>query len=119
MAFGAAYDAAFGVAILAIPHAAAALLHLALPADPVYLNLNGVFLLLLSGLYALCAVDPERYGPIAPISAAGRAVGLVLFLARWASGGEAAFLALGLADGAIGVATLLVWARARRILASS
>ena len=119
MAFGAAFDAAFGLAILVASKPAAALMGLPLPADPVYLNLNGVLLLLLAGLYALCATDPERYHGIAPVSAAGRALGLALLVRTWASGGAPALLGLGLADGAIGLATVLVWLRARRHAPSS
>ena len=39
------------------------------PADPVYLDLNGVFLLILAGVYATAARQPERYRAIAPIAA--------------------------------------------------
>lgn len=114
LAFGAAYDAAFGIAILAFTRPSAALLRIEVPADPVYLYLNGVLLLLLAGLYAAAAREPERYRAVAPVSAAGRVLGFALFLWAWSSGRPPAFLVLGVADLAIAVATLALWWRAHR-----
>jgi len=112
LTLGAAYDLAFGVAILGFTRPAASLLGLEVPGDPVYLYLNGVFLLLLAGLYAAAAREPERYRAIAPISAGGRALGFLLFLWAWTGGRPSIFLALGLADLALAVATLVAWRRA-------
>ena len=112
LAIGAAYDLVFGVAILAFTRRLAALLGLRVPDDPVYLYLNGVFLLVLSGIYAAAAREPERYRLVAPISAAGRTLGFVLFAWAWAEGRPAVFLALGAADLAIAAATLFAWRRA-------
>ena len=112
LAIGAAYDLAFGVAILGFTRPAAARLGLPLPDDPVYLYLNGVFLVLLAALYAAASREPERYRAVAPISAGGRVVGFGLFLWAWAGGRPTSFLALGLADLGLAVATLAAWRRA-------
>jgi hypothetical protein len=115
LAVGAGYDLLFGVAILGFTRPAAAVLGLRVPDDPVYLYLNGVFLLVLAGLYAAAARDPERLSVIAPISAGGRTLGFVLFAWAWLSGRPATFLGLGLADLALGAATILAWRRAARL----
>jgi hypothetical protein len=114
LGLGAAYDLAFGVAILGFTRPAASILGLQVPVDPVYLYLNGVFLLLLAGLYGAAAREPERYRAIAPISAGGRALGFLLFLWAWSGGRPASFLALGCADLGLAVATLFAWWRAAR-----
>ena len=67
LAIGAAYDLVFGVAILGFTRPAAAMLGLRIPDDPVYLYLNGVFLVLLAAIYAAAAREPKRYGAVAPI----------------------------------------------------
>lgn len=113
LAIGAAYDVFFGVAILAFTAPAAALLGLTVPADPIYLYLNGVFLLILGAVYAAAAADPGRYPAVAPISAGGRVLGCVLFVWAWRGGGPRTFLALGLVDLALGAATLAAWRRFR------
>ena len=98
MACGAAYDLAFAVAILAFPAPAAALLGLELPADPVYLRLNGVFLILLAALYTLPAFAPRRYSGVVAVAVAGRALGFMFFPATWRAGAPPVFLYLGLGD---------------------
>jgi hypothetical protein len=112
---GAAYDLVFGLAILGFTRRAAAVLGLQVPADPVYLYLNGVFLLLLAGLYGAAAREPGRYSAVAPISAAGRALGFLLFVWAWRGGRPATFLILGFADLALALATLVAWRRAARV----
>ena len=72
LAVGAGYDLVFAVAILGFTRSAASMLGLQVPNDPVYLYLNGVFLLVLAGIYAAAAREPERYRAIAPISAGDR-----------------------------------------------
>jgi len=112
LAAGAAYDAAFGVVILAFPRPAATLLGLTVPSDPVYFDLNGILLLLLAGLYAAAAREPARYRAVALIAGLGRVAGCCFFASMWAGGHPAAFLALGVADLAVGLATLVAWRRA-------
>ena len=112
LAFGAVYDLAFGVGILTFTRPLASFLRLDVPVDPVYLHLNGVFLLVLAGVYAAAARQPERYSAIAPIAAGARAIGCLFFLWAWAGGRPIVFLALGLADLAVGLATLIAWRHA-------
>ena len=114
MAIGAVYDLVFAVAILGFTRPAAALLGLAVPADPVYLGLNGVLLVILAGVYALAAVDPRRYAGIPPVAASGRVLGFLFLAWAWLGGRPPVFLALALADLAIAAATLAYWVRARR-----
>lgn len=111
LAFGAAYDLFFGVSILTIPGSLASSLHFELPADPVYLYLNGVFLILIAGIYAAAARQPDRYPAIAPIAAGGRLIGCGFFLWAFAGGRPNAFVALAIGDLAIGLATFLAWRR--------
>ena len=112
LACGAAYDFVFGAAILGFTQPAASILGLQVPEDPVYLYLNGVFLMLLAGLYAAAAREPERYRAVAPLSAAGRTLGFLLFLWAWKGGRPPIFFALGMADLALAAATLVAWRRA-------
>jgi hypothetical protein len=107
MALGAAYDFVFAVAILGFTRAAARWLGLAVPEDPVYLALCGVLLTILAGVYA------RRYAGVAPLSAAGRTLGFLLFVWAWRGGRPEAFLALASADLALAAVTVLAWARAR------
>lgn len=115
LAFGAAFDAVFAVAILAFTRPAAALLGLVVPDDPVYLYLVAVLLSILAAVYAAAARDPERYAAVAPVSAAGRMCGFVLFAWAWSGGRPVAFLALGAADLLIGAVTFGLWRRASRL----
>jgi hypothetical protein len=115
LGFGAIYDGVFGLAILAATKPVAAFFGLAVPDDPLYLGLNGVFLLILAGIYGIAAFDPERFGPIAPVASAGRVAGFALFARAWALGGPTALLGLGLVDLAIGVVTFAAWRRANAL----
>jgi hypothetical protein len=115
LAIGAIYDFAFAVAILGFTRSAASVLGLRIPGDPVYLYLNGVFLLLLAALYGAAARSPERYLAVAPISAGGRALGCLLFVWAWHDGRPTTFLGLGLVDLLLGAVTIVVWQRAVRV----
>lgn len=112
LAVGSAYDLGFGVLILAWTRPAASLLGLSVPADPIYLHLNGVLLLLLAGLYGAAATDPARYRAVAPIAGGGRLLGFVFMLRVFSLGNERAFLWLGVSDLLLGLLTLLLWWRA-------
>jgi hypothetical protein len=98
MALGAAYDLVFGVMILLLPGQGAELLGLELPADAVYLRLNGVFLLMLAAFYVLPALDPRRYAPVVAIAVAGRFVGFLYLAAAWLEGRPSTFLGLAFGD---------------------
>jgi len=115
LALGAAYDAAFGVAILIALRPAAALLGLDVPADPTYLRLNGVFLLMLAAMYAAAARAPLRYAAVVGTAIVGRTAGCALFAWVHAGGGPATFLGLAIGDLAFAVAHLALWRRARRL----
>jgi uncharacterized membrane protein len=113
LAVGGIYDLVFGLAILVFTHASAAILGLTVPQDPIYLYLNGVFLLILGAVYVAASREPGRYPAVAPISAAGRVLGFVLFAWAWRGGRSSTFLALGLADLSLGIATFAAWRRER------
>jgi hypothetical protein len=110
---GAVYDLAFGVAILAFPGSSAALLGLEVPDDPVYLYLNGVFLVMLAGIYGAASRRPAAYPLVAPIAGIGRVAGFLLFVWAWTGGRPTTFLALGLVDLTLGSATVAAWLRLR------
>jgi hypothetical protein len=113
MAIGAAYDAAFAAAILVVPRPAAVLLRLEMPADPVYLRLNGILLLLLAGLYLLPASDPIRYRGVVAVASGGRFLGFVYLSWAWLEGRPPAFLGLALLDLAFALAHTVLLLRAR------
>jgi len=92
------YDVAFAVAILFFTAPAARLLNLALPEDLVYLRFNGVFLLMLAGMYLLPAFQPRRYRGVASVAVIGRFLGFIYLGQVWAAGGSATFAALAFAD---------------------
>lgn len=98
MALGAAYDLAFGILILLFPGRGADWFGLELPADLVYLRLNGVFLLMLAALYVLPALEPRRYVGVVVVAVAGRFLGFLYLAGAWLGGRPAAFLALALGD---------------------
>lgn len=113
LAVGAIYDLLFGIAILGFTHPSASILGLSVPDDPFYLHLNGAFLLILGAVYLAASRDPGRYPAVAPIAAAGRVLGFILFAWAWRGGRPSAFLALGLADLSLAVATYAAWRRWR------
>jgi hypothetical protein len=92
MGLAAAYDLAFGIAPVA------AFLGITLPANPVYLGLVGVLLLVLGTLYLLPARSPVRYQGIVAVAACGRVFGFVYLAHSWRSGQPQAFLWLALID---------------------
>lgn len=114
MAAGAVYDLAFAGAILFATEPAAAILGLEVPEDPVYLRLNGVFLVLLAGLYLLPALDPRRYRGVVLVAACGRTLGFLYLASVWWHGRPPAFLLLALFDLAFAAAHALLLLRATR-----
>ncbi|MBD3866906.1 MAG: hypothetical protein IFK94_02185 [Acidobacteria bacterium] len=114
MACGAAYDLFFAVAILFFTAPAAALLGLAVPEDPVYLRLNGIFLLILAAFYCLPALAPKRYSGVVVLAAGGRILGFLFFTWAWMASDTTVFLILGVADLMFGVVHgFLLWRTGR------
>jgi len=114
MLAGALYDLGFASAILLIPGTAAGWLGLKLPADPVYLQLNGVLLVLLGAAYLLPAGDPRRYEGVIHVAIGGRFLGFLYFLKVFWSGGVGTFLLLGLGDLAFSLLHAVLWLSARK-----
>ena len=72
MLWAAIYDFLFAISILFFTAPAAALLRLELPEDLVYLRFNGIFLLMLGGMYLLPTWQPKRYRGVVAIAVIGR-----------------------------------------------
>ena len=98
MALAAVYDLVFAIAILFATAPSARLLRLSLPDDLVYLRFNGVFLLMLAGMYLLAAFQPRRYRGIVTVAIIGRFLGFLYLGGVWLTGGVATFAGLALAD---------------------
>jgi len=113
MLLASVYDFAFALAILFFTAPAAGLLKLELPDDLVYLRFNGVFLLMLGGMYLLPAFQPRRYRGVVTIAAIGRFAGFVYLGWVWAAGGAPTFAALALADLFFSVLHAVLLVRAR------
>jgi hypothetical protein len=111
-AAGGAFDLTFGIAILAFARPAAGLLGVPLPAERLYLDLFGVLLLVLGGVYLLAARSPEPYRAVAPVAAAGRMLGCIVLVRAGLEPDRSVFVALGLTDLAIGLLTFAAWRRA-------
>ena len=112
LALGAAYDAAFGVAILLFLEPAGALLRLEVPDDRFYVRLNGLFLLMLAAVYGAAAREPARYRAVVWTAIVGRAAGFVYFVVSGLSSGTPTLVALGVADLAFGLAHFVLARRA-------
>jgi len=106
---GALVDGGFGLAILLAQEAVAPVLHVTLPEPRVYLDLCGLFLVALGGLYLLVWRDPRRLAPVAAVAILLRYGGLALFtvdvLLRRA---DLFFLAIALVDGALATLHLVL-----------
>lgn len=114
MIAGATYDAMFGLGVLVALGPCARLLGLEIPADPVYVRLVGVLLLLLAGMYLLPATDPVRYRGVVAVAIIGRFGGFLFLAAAWVAGRPVAFLGLALGDLAFSVIHAVTLRRAIR-----
>lgn len=114
MWLAAAYDAVFAVAILFFTAPSAALLRLSLPDDRVYLRFNGVFLLMLAGMYLLPATQPQRYRGVVSVAVIGRFIGFVYLGWVGFTAAAATFVGLALADLFFSVLHAVLLLRARR-----
>ena len=113
MALAVVYDLVFALAVLFYTVPAARLLRLPLPDDLVYLRFNGVFLLMLAGMYVLPAMHPRRYRGIVSVAVIGRFAGFVYLGGVWYSGAAATFLGLAFADLFFSVLHAVLLVRAR------
>ena len=98
---GAAFDTAFGFAMLFTPLMAAKILHLELPADRTYFNLAGLLLLILAGMYFVAASSPSLHR-LALVAGLGRLAGMLLLFKAAAGGAGGAFWLAGALDGILG-----------------
>jgi hypothetical protein len=113
LAFGALYDAAFAVLMVAAPRLPARLLRLPLPPLPeaaFYLWIMAVLLLMLATLYLLAAREPRRYAGVVAVAAAGRLLGGLAFVAAaWGHPGLQGLYPLAAADLGLGLAHAAFW----------
>ncbi len=115
MGLAAVYDFAFAVAILFFTAPASRLLRLELPDDLVYLRFNGVFLLMLGGMYLLPAFQPRRYRGVVTVAVIGRFLGFLYLGQVWLGGGAPTFVGLALADLFFSVLHGVLLVRARSV----
>ena len=113
MRVGALYDLVFGVAILAFHRTAAGWMGLEPPSDPVFLRLNGVFLLILAGFYLLPGVAPRRYQGVVAVCIVGRFGGFVYLGSVYWGGAPPVYLGLALADLLLSLVHAVLLLRAR------
>lgn len=100
MILGALYDLLFGLLILLIPAVLAKIINLAMPAQEVYLRLNGLFLIIIGLFYALFWLDDKRFREIVFLAIAARISGFIFFISAWAFFKHPfTFLLLGAGDG--------------------
>jgi uncharacterized protein YjeT (DUF2065 family) len=100
MFFGAAYDWFFGLFILFLPGVLAKIISLDMPAEQVYLRLNGLFLVIIGVFYFLYWVDCSRFREIVFIAIAARISGFLFFFSAWVFFAQPfTFLLLGIGDG--------------------
>jgi hypothetical protein len=112
MAAGALYDLSFGLAMLFTHEPLARWLALPLPAEPLYVQLSGLLLLVLGALYALPAYDPSRYRGVVAVAGIGRLLGALFLALAWRRRGWPALLGLALGDLALGAVHLWLLRRA-------
>ena len=114
MMAGAIYDFVFAVAILFFTAPSAALLRLDLPEDTTYLRFNGVFLLMLTGMYLFAAHAPRRYKGVVAVAIVGRLIGFIYLGSVWFEGRVTTFLLLAFADLAFSLVHATALSAARR-----
>jgi uncharacterized protein YjeT (DUF2065 family) len=97
---GAVYDWFFGLSLLLIPALLAKIISLEMPAEQIYLRLNGLFLIIIGVFYALYWFHREKYPAVPLIAVLARFSGLIFFTGAWALFSyPITFLLLGLGDG--------------------
>ena len=97
---GAAYDWFFGLMILFFPSILAKIIQLEMPAQEIYLRLNGLFLVIIGVFYSLFWFNASRFKEIVYITIAARFTGFIFFFSAWALFAHPfTFLLLGMGDG--------------------
>ncbi|MDQ7088586.1 MAG: hypothetical protein Q9Q13_12345 [Acidobacteriota bacterium] len=110
---GALLDTGFGLAILLVPGPAARLLGVSLVAPAVYLDLNGLFLVALGGIYLLIFRQPRRLAPVAVVATWLRFAGCALFAVDVVTGrADEIFALIAVLDGALALAHFFLLRRA-------
>jgi uncharacterized protein YjeT (DUF2065 family) len=100
MLLGAVYDWFFGLFILFLPAVLAKIINLNMPAEQVYLRLDGLFLVIIGVFYFLYWLDRSRFKEIVFIAIAARISGFLFFVSAWAFFAyPLTFLLLGIGDG--------------------
>jgi uncharacterized protein YjeT (DUF2065 family) len=109
MILGAAYDWFFGLFILLLPSFLARIIQLDMPAQEVYLRMDGLFLVIIGVFYALYWSDDRRFREIVFIAITARFTGFLFFFSAWAFFAHPfTFLLLGIGDGFWGVLHLFL-----------
>ena len=99
---GALLDLSFGLAILLVPGPAARVLGVTLVDPAVYLDLNGLFLVALGGIYLLIFRQPRRLAPVAVVATWLRFAGCALFAVDVATGrADGIFALIAVLDGTL------------------
>lgn len=112
---GAIYDLVFAAMMVFAPHLATQFLDLQPPGEPYYLWLIAVFLVMLSGFYALAAYDPEAYRGNVDIAVIGRFLGFVAMAAgAWGRPEMWGLWVLAGADLVFSIAHFVCWIPIRR-----
>jgi uncharacterized protein YjeT (DUF2065 family) len=110
MIFGGIYDIFFGLFILFIPRILAKIIALDMPAEEVYLRLNGLFLIIIGTLYIVYWFKPEKNIILVKIAIGARLSGVLFFFAAYfLYGYPFTFLLLGIADGTWGIIHCLLY----------
>lgn len=110
---GAVVDLSFGLAILFAADRLAPVMRLTLPSPAVYVDLNGLLLCGLGGIYLLVWRRPRELAGVAAVATLLRWGGCALFVAEVAAGrAEPVFLGLAALDGGLALAHLVLLRRA-------
>lgn len=103
--FGALYDGGFGVPVFLFPIWSIQLLGLPEPgAPPIWLRLNGIFLIVVALIYIVSARDPQRYLGNVLVAIFGKVVSVIFYVCYWVTleGGDF-LLVLAVLDAIVGV----------------
>lgn len=100
MLLGAIYDLFFGLFILFLPVVLAKIIKLNMPAEQVYLRLDGLFLVIIGAFYYLFWMDSVRFKEVVFLAIAARISGFLFFVSAWLFFAyPVTFLLLGIGDG--------------------